>query len=195
MTKALENLLGDIRRCSVCKAKLRHAPKPVVQAESKARIVIVGQAPGSKVHASGIPWSDQSGDRLREWTGLDEALFYDPTRIALMPMGFCYPGAANGADLPPRPECAPLWHEPLLALLPNIKLTLLIGIHAQEYYLRDARQDTMTETVRSFADFGPNRFPLPHPSWRSTGWMRRNPWFETKVLPALRRNVWSALAD
>lgn len=112
-----------------------------------------------------------------------------------MPMGFCYPGSANGADLPPRPECAPLWHEPLLALLPNIKLTLLVGIHAQGYYLRDARHNTFTEKVRAFADFGPNRFPLPHPSWRSTGWIRRNPWFETKVLPALRSKVRSALAD
>ena len=194
MTAALKRTLAEIRRCSVCAAHLPQGPRPIVQAGAKARIVIIGQAPGSKVHESGVPWHDQSGDRLREWTGLDEKVFYDPARVALVPMGFCYPGAAKGADLPPRPECAPLWHDRLFARLPDIRLTILVGIHAQAYYLREVAPSTMTETVRGFAAFGPARFPLPHPSWRSTGWMRRNPWFEADVLPALRSSVVSALA-
>jgi uracil-DNA glycosylase len=193
MTAALTTILAEIRRCSVCAAHLPHGPRPIVQAGTRSRIVIIGQAPGSKVHESGVPWRDQSGNRLREWTGLDEYVFYDPARVALVPMGFCYPGAANGADLPPRPECAPLWHERLLARLPELRLTILVGIHAQAHYLRKAASSSMTETVRSFAAFGPTRFPLPHPSWRSTGWMRRNPWFEADVLPALRSSVRSAL--
>jgi uracil-DNA glycosylase len=194
MTAALNRTLAEIRRCNVCAAHLSYGPRPIVQAGAEARIVIIGQAPGSKVHESGIPWQDQSGDRLREWTGLDETVFYDPAQVALIPMGFCYPGAAKSGDLPPRPECAPLWHERLLRLLPNIGITLLVGIHAQAYYLRGAAQTTMTETVRNFAPLGSGRFPLPHPSWRSTGWMRRNPWFEAEVLPALRKRVRSALS-
>jgi uracil-DNA glycosylase len=194
MTVGLDSILADIRCCKVCEASLPHPPHPVVQAGSSASIIIIGQAPGSKVHESGVPWQDQSGSRLREWMGLDDATFYNPARVALMPMGFCYPGAADGADLPPRPECAPLWHPRMLTLLPRIRLTLLVGIHAQAYYLRNRAKSTMTETVRAFSVFGPTQFPLPHPSWRSTGWMRRNPWFEAKVLPALRRSVRSALA-
>ncbi|MGE0287815.1 MAG: uracil-DNA glycosylase family protein [Bradyrhizobium sp.] len=194
MTSKLDLALAEIRRCDVCAAHMPHAPRPVVQAARGARVVIVGQAPGSKVHESGVPWRDQSGDRLREWTGLDESVFYDASRVALIPMGFCYPGTANGADLPPRPECAPLWHKRLLALLPTLQLTLLVGIHAQGHYLRKLAKPTMTETVRASADYGPAWFPLPHPSWRSTGWMRRNPWFEADILPALRRRVRSILA-
>lgn len=194
MTSKLDLMLSEIRRCDVCAAHLPHVPRPVVQAARGAQVAIVGQAPGSKVHESGVPWRDQSGDRLREWTGLDESVFYDASRVALIPMGFCYPGTANGADLPPRPECAPLWHKRLLALLPTLQLTLLVGIHAQGYYLRKLAKPTMTETVRASADYGPAWFPLPHPSWRSTGWMRRNPWFEADILPALRRRVRSILA-
>jgi uracil-DNA glycosylase len=194
MTATLDSILADIGRCKACEAHLPHPPRPVVQAGRSARLVIIGQAPGSKVHESGVPWRDQSGDRLRDWTGLDEATFYDPSRIALIPMGFCYPGTANGADLPPRSECAPLWHTRLLHLLPEVRLTLLVGIHAQDHYLRDRTKATMTETVRNFESSGPGRFPLPHPSWRSTGWMRRNPWFEAEVLPTLRVSVRSALA-
>jgi uracil-DNA glycosylase len=167
----------------------------VLQAGRSARLVIIGQAPGSKVHESGVPWRDQSGDRLRDWMGLGDSAFYDPSLVALIPMGFCYPGAANGADLPPRPECAPLWHVRLLSSLPKTRLSLLVGMHAQGYYLRDAVKATMTDTVRSFAAYGPHGFPLPHPSWRSTGWMRRNPWFEAEVLPRLRDRVRQALAD
>ena len=194
MTAALGSILAGIQRCKVCEAYLPHPPRPVLQAGPSALLVIIGQAPGSKVHESGVPWRDQSGDRLRDWTGLDDATFYDPSLVALMPMGFCYPGTANGADLPPRPECAPLWHARLLTLLPKTRLTLLVGIHAQGYYLRDRAKATMTETVRGFAAFGPDQFPLPHPSWRSTGWMRRNPWFEAEALPGLRLSVRSALA-
>lgn len=189
MTKAIDTLLADIRACSVCAAHLPHGPRPVVQFARGARLVIVGQAPGSRVHASGIPWADDSGNRLRDWTGLDKATFYDPARVALIPMGFCYPGAGAGADLPPRPECAPLWHERVLTALPRRRLMLLVGIHAQGRYLRQRKTTTLTDTVRDFRTFLPDHFPLPHPSWRSTGWMKRHPWFVRDVLPALRAAV------
>ena len=195
MIASLEMLLAEIRTCTVCAPHLPHAPRPVLQVGPGARLVVIGQAPGSKVHESGVPWRDQSGDRLRDWMGLDDATFYDPSLVALIPMGFCYPGAANGADLPPRPECAPLWHARLLSLAPKAQLSLLVGMHAQSYYLRDGVKATLTETVRAFAAYGPDCFPLPHPSWRSTGWMRRNPWFEAEVLPRLRERVQEALAD
>lgn len=194
MTASIARVLTEARQCTICAAHLPHGPRPVLQAGRASRIVIIGQAPGSRVHESGVPWQDQSGDRLREWTGLDKAAFYDPSRIALVPMGFCYPGAADGADLPPRPECAPHWHVRLLPLLSNVTLTLLVGIHAQGYYLDGVGRATMTDTVRGFAAFAPKFFPLPHPSWRSTGWMRRNPWFEAEVLPALRKRVIAALS-
>ena len=195
MTQSFDALLAEIRRCTVCAAHLPQGPRPIVQAAAGARIVIIGQAPGSKVHASGVPWQDDSGDRLRDWTGLDPATFYDANQVALIPMGLCYPGADRGADLPPRPECAPLWHEWLLAALPARQLTLLVGMHAQGRYLAASRRQTLTEAVRDFRAAPPGCFPLPHPSWRSTGWMRRNPWFEQEVLPALRRAVASALDE
>ncbi len=193
MAQAFDQLLAAIRRCSVCAAHLPQGPRPIVQAAVGARIVIVGQAPGSKVHMSGVPWQDDSGDRLRQWAGLDLATFYDANQVALIPMGFCYPGAERGADLPPRPECAPLWHHQLLAALPARRLTLLVGMHAQGRYLPVSKRQTLTETVRRFREAPSSSFPLPHPSWRSTGWMRRNPWFEQEVLPALRGAVASAL--
>ena len=140
MTAALDSILTGIQRCKVCEAHLPHPLRPVLQAGPSARLVIIGQAPGSKVHESGVPWRDQSGNRLRDWTGLDDATFYDPSLVALIPMGFCYPGTANGADLPPRPECAPLWHARMRTVLPKVRLTLLVGIHAQGYYLRDRAQ-------------------------------------------------------
>jgi len=192
MTEEIDHLLIQVRRCIVCASHLPHPPRPVLQFSASARLVIIGQAPGSRVHASGVLWQDDSGERLREWTGLDHGAFYDAEQTALMPMGFCYPGAAKGADLPPRPECAPLWHARLLAHLKRTPLTLLVGIHAQGRYLRETSKRTMTETVRAFADYAPAYFPLPHPSWRSTGWMRRNPWFEAKVIPALRQRVHAA---
>lgn len=195
MSASIVRILTEVRRCTVCAKHLPHEPRPVLQASRESRIVIIGQAPGSRVHESGVPWQDQSGDRLREWTGLDKETFYDASSIALVPMGFCYPGSADGADLPPRPECAPLWHLRLLPLLSKVTLTLLVGIHAQGYYLGNAGKATMTDTVRDFAAYGPKFFPLPHPSWRSTGWMRRNPWFEAKVLPALRKRVRLTLSE
>ncbi|MBX9797106.1 uracil-DNA glycosylase family protein [Sphingomonas sp.] len=184
-------LRDQIAACVHCAAMLPHDPRPVVQFGEGARLLIIGQAPGSRVHASGVPWDDDSGDRLRDWTGIGRADFYDADRVALVPMGFCYPGKGANADLPPRPECAPLWHARVLALLPPDRLTLLVGIHAQDHYLADRR--TLTERVRDWATAGPRVFPLPHPSWRSTGWMKRNPWFEADVLPALRAAVTAAL--
>jgi uracil-DNA glycosylase len=178
-------LLAEIRACAHCAAQLPAGPRPIIQFSATSRIVIIGQAPGSKVHASGVPWDDPSGDRLREWTGLTRQEFYDPAKVALMPMGFCYPGRASGGDAPPRPECAPLWHARILALLPKNRLTLLVGTYAQAAYLPPAKGRGMTETVRAFADFGPDLFPLPHPAWRSVLWMRRNPWFEAEAQPAL----------
>ncbi|MBX9697811.1 MAG: uracil-DNA glycosylase family protein [Acetobacteraceae bacterium] len=193
MKDPLAALLAEIRGCAVCAAHLALGPRPIVQIAAGARLVIIGQAPGAKVHASGVPWQDDSGERLREWTGLSAASFYDAEQVALLPMGFCYPGAAQGADLPPRPECAPLWHARALAAMPQCRLTLLVGLHAQRRYLDAPRALTLTQAVRAFRDAPPGCFPLPHPSWRSTGWMRRNPWFAAEVLPALRAAVGAAL--
>lgn len=188
----LELLLREVRACSICAADLPLGPRPIIQAGAGATVLIVGQAPGRKVHESGVPWDDASGERLRDWTGIDRTAFYDPDRVALMPMGFCYPGAEPGAgDKPPRPECAPQWHGRLLKLMPNIRLTLLVGLYAQKAYLPPP-VTTLTETVRSFATFPPAFIPLPHPSWRSTGWMRRNPWYATDVLPVLRARIAAA---
>ena len=185
---ALTALLKKVRACSHCAAHLPLGPRPIVRIAPTARLLIIGQAPGTKVHESGVPWDDKSGDRLREWLAVDTDTFYDEGRIAIMPMGFCYQGVdKNGGDAPPRPECAPLWHEQLCQHLPNIKLTLLIGMYAQAYYLGPRRKKTMTETVKAWAEYQPEGLlPLPHPSWRSTGWLKKNPWFETDVLPVLR---------
>jgi uracil-DNA glycosylase len=166
-----------------------------VQFSARSRLVIVGQAPSSRVHATGVPWNDRSGDRLRDWTGLSRAEFYDPDKVALVPMGFCYPGRGKSGDQPPRRECAPLWHGPVFECLGNLRLTLLVGSYAQAHYRRARKpRRNLTETVRDFHACGEGLFPLPHPSWRSTIWMRRNPWFESEVLPALRATVRAALA-
>ena len=193
MGATLERLLDEIRGCAVCAAHLPHGVRPVVQAGDGARIVVVGQAPGARVHASGMPWDDASGARLRDWMGVDAVTFYDGQRIALVPMGFCYPGRRPGGDLPPRPKCAPLWHERLFAALPNRRLTVLAGVYAHAYYLRDRRGADLTETVRRFRDHASGLFPLPHPAWRSAIWIRKNPWFESEVLPELRTAVRQAL--
>lgn len=193
MEQTLDRLLDEVRLCAVCAAHLPLGPRPIVQLGREARVLIVGQAPGSKVHASGVPWRDDSGDRLRGWMGIDEATFYDARRVAIAPMGFCYPGAGANGDLPPRPECAPLWHERLFSHLPERKLTLLVGGYAQGSYLKGRGRPTLTETVRGFRRHLPRIFPLPHPSWRSTIWMRRNPWFQTEALPALREALAKAL--
>lgn len=186
----LAKLVKEARACRVCAAHLPHGPRPVLRAAASARLLIVGQAPGTKVHATGIPWNDPSGDRLRDWLALDRETFYDEGRIAIVPMGFCYPGRdARGGDLPPRPECAPLWHPPLRAALTGVTLTLLVGQYAQAHYLGRRRQSNLTETVRAWADYGPEFLPLPHPSWRNTGWLKKNPWFEIELLPELRARV------
>lgn len=182
-------LHDEIAACTLCAAHLPHGVRPVVSFSPTARLVIIGQAPGSKVHASGVPWDDASGDRLRQWTGLDAETMYDPARVALVPMGFCYPGKASGGDKPPRRECAPQWHPRVMEQLPETRLTLLVGTYAQARYLPETRGWTLEERVARFAEFLPRYFPLPHPSWRSTMFMRRNPWFEDGVVPALREQI------
>ncbi|MEK9725217.1 MAG: uracil-DNA glycosylase family protein [Rhodospirillaceae bacterium] len=186
----LAALLARVRDCRICAEALPLGPRPAVRMAPSARLLIVGQAPGTKVHASGVPWDDPSGDRLRGWLGIDKATFYDESRIAIMPMGFCYPGRQpRGGDNPPRPECAPAWHAALRAALPNVELTLLVGSYAQAYYLGAGRARTMTDTVRQWKDHLPAFLPTPHPSWRTAHWQKKNPWFETDVLPDLRRRV------
>lgn len=192
-TTDLDLLLADIRACHHCASHLPQGPRPIVQAGSGARILVIGQAPGTRVHASGVPWDDASGERLREWMGVGTELFYDPERIALMPMGFCYPGTGESGDLPPRAECAPLWHDRLRAALPSIRLTLLVGQYAQARYLPAKPKRSMTEAVRQFASAPDGLFPLPHPSWRSTLWMRKNPWFEAELLPVLQERIAAVL--
>ncbi len=189
MSLGLDQLLPRIRSCRECEAHLPLGPRPVVRAEEGARILVVGQAPGTKVHESGVPWDDASGDHLREWLELDKEVFYDASRIAIAPMGFCYPGKRKGGDAPPRKECAPLWHAPLIDALPSLELIVLSGQYALAYYLRAGRKKNLTETVRAFRDHLPRYFALPHPSWRSKPWMKKNPWFETDVLPELRKRV------
>jgi uracil-DNA glycosylase len=187
---SLTRILREVRACRICEADLPFGPRPIVQLARTARLLIISQAPGSKVHQSGIPWSDASGDRLRGWLKLDRAVFYDKARVAILPMGFCYPGVGdNGADKPPRPECAPHWHERLLKHLPDLQLTLLVGQYAHRHYLGTERKDSMTENVKAFSQHGPQFFPLPHPSWRSVIWMRKHPWFEETIIPRLRKAV------
>jgi uracil-DNA glycosylase len=193
MSKAkLAVLLQEIRACQVCAAHLPHGTRPVLRAKAGARLLIVGQAPGRRVHESGVPWNDPSGDTLREWLQLTREAFYDESQIAIIPAGFCYPGTGKNGDLPPRPECAPRWHPPLLQSLPNIELTLLIGSYAQAYYLQARRKKTLAETVANYAEYLPRFFPLPHPSPRNRLWLKRHPWFVEEVLPRLRERVTSA---
>lgn len=186
-------LLKRIRACDHCAAHLPHGPRPVVQAHVDARLVIIGQAPGAKVHESGVPWDDASGRLLRKWMGVDEEIFYDARKVALVPMGFCYPGKGKSGDLPPRPECAPLWHDMLLRGMKGIRLALLIGQYAQGHYLGDRMAENLTETVRAYRDHSPRFLPLPHPSPRNRFWLAKNPWFEENVLPELKRRVKRAL--
>ena len=183
----LDAALAAARACRLCVDKLAHEPRPVLRAATSARLLIIGQAPGRRVHESGIPWNDPSGDRLRAWLKIDRETFYDESRVAIVPMGFCYPGTDDrGADLPPLDVCAPTWHARILAHLPDVELTLLVGGYAQRRYLGKTARKTLTDTVASWRDYLPEFLPLPHPSWRNTSWIKKNPWFETDVLPHLR---------
>ena len=190
--KSLTHLLGEIADCTECSSTLPHGPRPVLQAGAGARVVIIGQAPGRRVHESGVPWDDPSGDTLRQWLGVTGEQFYDPDLIALVPMGVCYPGSNKSGDKPPRPECAPLWHNQLLSFLPEDRLTILIGMYSQKRYLSD-REPTLTATVAKWASYLPDIIPLPHPSPRNRHWLSKNPWFETETLPALKGRVAQAL--
>lgn len=185
---ALDGLLQEVRACRACEAHLPYPPRPVLMADARSRILIIGQAPGTKVHNTGIPWNDPSGDRLRQWMKLSRDEFYDTSRISIVPMGFCYPGRGKSGDLPPRPECAPLWHARIFEQLANVELILLVGSYSQHYYL--GRSDGgVVQRVMRYADHGPRYFPLPHPSPRNLAWFKRNPWFEHDVVPALRERV------
>lgn len=186
---SLDALLRDIRACTICASVLPHPPRPVVAASETAGILIIGQAPGARVHASGVPWSDASGARLRTWLDVDDTTFYDDSKIALVPMGFCFPGRGPSGDLPPRPECAARWHRELLDRMGSVRLTLLIGQYAQRFGLGEAFGPTSTDTLLRWRDFGPEVMPLPHPSPRNVAWFKRNPWFESEVLPTLRARV------
>lgn len=200
----IEGLRHAIAACRVCRdrpwggaeRRMPHEPRPVAVISDKARVLIAGQAPGMKVHQTGLPFNDASGDRLRDWLGVDRATFYDRDRFAIVPMGFCFPGYnAHGHDLPPRRECAPTWRAKVMEAMPQIELVLAIGQYAQGWHLGDRRKKTMTETVSHWRDYllanaeGPRVLPLPHPSWRNTGWLKRNPWFEAEVLPVLKAQV------
>jgi uracil-DNA glycosylase len=200
MRAELDRLEEEIRGCRICideprGRQLPHEPRPVVWPSTTATILIAGQAPGTKVHLSGIPFTDASGDRLRSWLGVSRDEFYDRENFAIVPMGFCFPGQdARGADLPPRPECAPAWQSRLMRLMPQIELVLPVGLHAQGWHMGPRRAGSLTDTVRDWSNGlassnAPKVLPLPHPSWRNTSWLKRNPWFETDLLPALRSEV------
>ncbi len=188
MTTDFNALLNEVRACRVCEDNLKHGARPVVQAQESARILIISQAPGMAVHKSGIPFDDRSGDTLRDWMGIGKEVFYDQRQIAIVPMGFCYPGKGKSGDLPPRSECAPLWHEKILSFLSNLQLTLLVGAYAQKSYL-DPPKPTLTETVASFRDYLPQYLPLVHPSPRNIGWQQKNPWFKHELVPELQSLV------
>ena len=196
MNDAFSAVADEARGCTICQPALAHTVRPICQGASSAVIRIIGQAPGTRVQASGRPFTDPSGDRLRDWLGVDETVFYDESRIAITPMGLCFPGLDDkGGDRPPRTECAPLWQDRFTQALPNVGLTLLIGQYAQKYYLRDQRSKSLTETVLRWREFWPTYAAMPHPSWRNNAWIRRNPWFEQDILPALKARVRLLLSE
>ena len=187
-SEAFDRLLAEVRACTVCAPHLPLGPRPVLRGRPSARLLIISQAPGARVHETGLSFDDRSGDRLRDWLGLDRDIFYDVRRIAILPIGLCYPGVDNhGGDLPPRPECAPRWQRPFLALMPRIELTLLVGGYAQAFHL--GKRDPVGATVAAWRNHLPDYIPLPHPSWRNTAWLRRNPWFGRELVPELRQRV------
>lgn len=188
-----ESLLAKVRACEICKESLPYEPRPVVQLDPESRILIVGQAPGSKVHQSGIPFDDASGQRLRDWLGISREDFYNPKKVAILPMGFCYPGTGKSGDLPPRPECAPKWREELLAQLEVVELTIVIGQYAQAYHLEGAKR-SVTEHVQRWREYWPKVVPLPHPSPRNNRWLKNNPWFEAELVPELKKQVAALLS-
>lgn len=190
---AFEALLAEVRSCTLCASSLQDGVRPVVQVHPRARVLVAGQAPGRKVHASGVPFDDASGDRLRDWMGVDRPTFYDARRIAILPMGFCFPGTGKAGDLPPRAECAPAWRAQVLRHLEHLELTLVIGRYALDYHL-SARGDSVTDRVRRWREHWPRVVPLPHPSPRNNLWLRRNPWFEQELIPELRSRVGKLLA-
>lgn len=190
--KRFDSLVKEVRGCRICEAHLAAGPRPIIQIHPNARLLIAGQAPGRKVHESGTPFDDASGNRLRDWMGITRDVFYDAKSVAILPMGFCYPGTGKSGDLPPRKECAPAWRERLLAYLPKLELTLVIGQYALAYHLPEAKS-SLTETVRAWRDHWPHVVPLPHPSPRNNIWLRRNPWFEEELIPLLRNRVKKAL--
>jgi uracil-DNA glycosylase len=189
----LDTIVSDVRKCTLCEPDLPLGARPVLQVDSQAKILIAGQAPGIRVHESGIPFTDPSGDRLRQWMDIDNDTFYDASKIAILPMGFCYPGTGKSGDLPPRPECAKTWRSEILTAMPNIELILVIGIYAQKWHMDEVKQKNLTETVRHWQDFcqgdWPERLPLPHPSPRNNIWLKKNPWFEQEVIPHLQERV------
>lgn len=191
---SLTHLLTEVRACTVCAQHLDHEPRPIVQLAAGARIVIIGQAPGRRVHESGIPWDDSSGRTLRTWLGLTDEQFYNPSVVALVPMGFCYPGSAASGDKPPRPECAPLWHDALLSQLPADRLEVIIGMYAQKRYVTDRRR-TLTETVANWSAYLPAQVVMPHPSPRNRHWLTKNPWFEAETIPAVQERIAEVMGD
>jgi uracil-DNA glycosylase len=189
-----QNLLTEVRQCTLCEPELPMGARPVVQLHPNAKILVAGQAPGRRVHASGKPFDDPSGDRLRQWMGIDKATFYDAEKLAIIPMGLCYPGTGKSGDLPPRPECAPAWRQKLLQQLPNLELTLAIGQYAQSWHIDEPKQ-TLTERVKNWEHYWPDVLPLPHPSPRNNLWLKRNPWFEDSIIPTLQERVSALLSE
>ncbi|WP_109829659.1 uracil-DNA glycosylase family protein [Reichenbachiella versicolor] len=182
----MKKLIREIQQCTICVNELNHGVNPVLSAHPNSKIAIIGQAPGAEVHRTGIPWDDKSGQRLRDWLGIDNDTFYDEQKIALIPMGFCYPGKGKSGDLPPRKECAPQWHSQIFSSINQIELTILIGSYAQSYYLRNRKKDSLTKTVQNFSEYLPDTIVLPHPSPRNNIWLKKNPWFAEELLPILK---------